>query len=585
MQTPNVIELQVKDYLRILSRQRWLIACVIAACLVGSLVVTSMQTPYYRASADIFLELEQASDAVTGTTGRIDRKRGLENEIGFLNSRLVFDEVTNRLGQAPDIESVASPDRDFVTIVARAVDPEVAAEMANTYAETYLELRRRGAVEDLLATSEVVSSQVEDLDSRISTLDGQMNDELEALENAFALRQRQLDEDDPPLAIEDLLVERREVERRYDELRQPLTSQRLLFVQYLTTAQLNSDLSSGSVGRVMSEARPPAGPTSPNPVRNTALGLVLGLVCGSALAVLRHTLTDAVDENAADSGFVDGVAVVGSVPNLPRNLRSRLVTVADPSSVSAEAYRSLRTSVLFAGTTNDRRVIQVTSASPGEGKSETSTNLAVSLAQAGKRVVLIDADLRRPTLDRRLEIDRDVDGLSSVLADARVAEDCLIDLPQSPNLWFLPPGPMPSDPAALLDSDRLGELVAQLREDFQYVVVDSPPVSVVSDPLTLSQHADGVIVVARSERTKRRDLRAAISALRQVDAPLFGMVLNGIKGGRAYRYRYKYYGPRDRLDGSGDAQLEVSGREAGSDRSAGKRGRSGPLVGSGGRRK
>ena len=546
MQTPNVIELQVKDYVRILSRQRLLVSVVVVVAVVAAIVITRLQVPKYTASVDIFIELEQASDAVTGTSaGRVDQKRLLENEIGFLESRLVFDEVTRRLGREPDIQARASADRDFLTVVATDLEPEEAVITANTYADTYLELRRRSALDDLVATSEVVQGQVDELDDDIRAIDAEMDAELDALDAAFA---QELEESEPgqrPRSGDELLNERREIERRYEELRQPLTSQRLIFVQYLTTAQLNSDLTSGSVGRIMSRARLPEGPSSPKPLRNVALGLILGFVAGAAAAVLRQTMNDTVDDGARETGYIEGLPVVGSIPSFPRKLHNQVVSIADPTSVGAEAYRSLRTAVVFAATTADRRVLQVTSASPSEGKSETSTNLAVSLAQAGKRVVLIDADLRRPTLDRRLGKPKYLHGLSSVLSGSHEVGQCLVSVDDVPSLSFLPAGPMPVDPAALLDSERLDQLVDQLRRQYEFVIVDSPPVGVVSDPLTLSSQADGVIIVARAERTKRRDLRAAVSALRQVEADLFGLVLNGVKAGRSYRYRY--YGDRDRM--------------------------------------
>lgn len=562
MQTPNVIELQLKDYLRILSRQRLILILVLAAAVVAAVGFTSLQTRYYTASAEIFIELEPASDAVTGTAARrVDQKRSLENEIGFLESRLVSDEVARRLGWQPAVETIASADRDFLTVVAVEMEPESAMLVANTYAETYLELRRRSALDDLVATSEVVQSQVEELDDRIRSIDDSMNAELDALEVAFARDLENPDQDGAVPSTAELLNQRRDVERRYEELRQPLTSQRLLFVQYLTTAQLNSDLTSGSVGRIMSPARLPEGPSTPRPVRNVALGVALGLVAGTALAVLRHTMTDTVDEGLGRAGYVEGLRVVGSIPTFGRRLKNKIVSVVEPASVGAEAYRSLRTAVVFAATTGGRRVIQVTSASPSEGKSETSTNLSVSLAQAGRRVVLIDADLRRPTLDQRLGKANDLPGLSSVLSTSREVAECLVEVDGVPSMSFLPAGPMPADPAALLASDRLADLVEQLRQHFEFVIIDSPPVGVVSDPLTLSSHADGVIVVARAERTRRRDLAGAVTALRQVEADLFGLVLNGVKGGRSYRDRYNYYGDRSRMAAAVDTTSNDSGED------------------------
>lgn len=229
-----------------------------------------------------------------------------------------------------------------------------------------------------------------------------------------------------------------------------------------------------------------------------------------------------------------------------------LVALRHPRSPASEAYRLLRTNLHFAGLGSRVRVLLVTSPGAAEGKSTTVANLGVTLAQAGRRVVVVDADLRRPRMHGLFGVTA-ARGLTHLL----VGEDCVeaalegtVRPTALPGLSVLPCGPIPPNPAELLGGARCDQVLAALRERFDLVLVDSPPVLAVTDALLLARRADGVVMVLRQGETPRAAAREAREALERAGGRVLGAVLNGVRPeGGEYRYYYHYYYGR----GGGDA--------------------------------
>ena len=211
-----------------------------------------------------------------------------------------------------------------------------------------------------------------------------------------------------------------------------------------------------------------------------------------------------------------------------------------PSSQMAEAYRSLRTSMLFSNVGLPPKVIVITSPLPQEGKTITSLNLAIALAQQGLKVLLIDADLRRPALHHQLKIGP-TPGLAEFLAAGNGAKPEFVQYPQVPNLLVLPAGAKPDCPAELLGSKRMGEFLESLREQFEFILIDSPPVLAVTDAVVMSIHADAVLLVVRSSQTTKQALLRGSDALARANASIMVLV-NGVDT-RSLDY-YRYYGHR-----------------------------------------
>ncbi|MDP9299900.1 MAG: CpsD/CapB family tyrosine-protein kinase, partial [Actinomycetota bacterium] len=236
------------------------------------------------------------------------------------------------------------------------------------------------------------------------------------------------------------------------------------------------------------------------------------------------------------------LAVVPRVPGWKKKGDTKLISVEQPKASVAESYRTLRTSVLFAAAQRGLKTIMVTSPTAGEGKTTTAANLAVVLADAGKRVILVSSDLRKPRIHKFFGLSNDA-GLSSVLAGEVKPWEALAD-PGREHLRVMSSGPVPAHPAELLQSEQMGELVEELREVADFVILDTAPVLLVADALALAPLVDGVLFVVDAETTHRGAVVQARESLEQVGAPLIGSVLNNFdpSKARAYSY-YGYYGP------------------------------------------
>lgn len=223
-----------------------------------------------------------------------------------------------------------------------------------------------------------------------------------------------------------------------------------------------------------------------------------------------------------------------------RGRNDRLITAAEPRSANAEAYRILRSNISFSSVDKPIETILVTSASPSEGKSITAANLAVTMAQAGYRTVLLDCDLRKPTQHKIFNLSNDVGLTNSLLAHANL--NSFIRPSRVENLRILTAGPLPPNPAELLGSRSMSNVIGLLRNEADVIVIDSPPVLAVTDSAILSRMADGVLLVVDSGKTKRESAQRAQEALDKAGARLLGVVINRMptKGGY-YAYNSKYY--------------------------------------------
>jgi polysaccharide biosynthesis transport protein len=218
------------------------------------------------------------------------------------------------------------------------------------------------------------------------------------------------------------------------------------------------------------------------------------------------------------------------------------VTQSRPKSQMAESYRALRTSLLLTSVGGPPRVILVTSALPEEGKTTTSINVAIVLAQKGTRVLLVDADLRRPSIHKTLSMGPR-SGLSNVLTGNTSLEQAIIRSSILPNLFLLPAGTPPPNPAELLASSNMKDVLAQLREQYDHIVIDTPPTLSVTDAVVMSSRADRVILVIRSGQTTKQALRRARDLLLQVNAKLCGVLMNAVDlNSPDYYYYYEYQG-------------------------------------------
>ncbi|MBU3104473.1 CpsD/CapB family tyrosine-protein kinase [Clostridium gasigenes] len=210
-----------------------------------------------------------------------------------------------------------------------------------------------------------------------------------------------------------------------------------------------------------------------------------------------------------------------------------------PKSIAAESYRTLRTNLQYSSFDKEYKVIVITSSEPGEGKSTTAGNLAMSLAQGEKRVILIDCDLRKPSLHKRFKISN-IMGLSDVLIGREVIENAATRYKK--NITVLTSGKIPPNPSEMLGSKAMTALLNELQGIFDYIILDTPPIQAVTDSQILGAKADGVILVVKAEKTKKESVQNSINLLKKVNAHIIGTVLNGVDNKRN-KYYY-YYGEK-----------------------------------------
>lgn len=288
---------------------------------------------------------------------------------------------------------------------------------------------------------------------------------------------------------------------------------------------------------VIERATVPTAPVSPRVPLNLALGLLVGLGLGIGAAVLRDALNTSIS-GIADIEKLTGAVPLGVVPFDPETGRQPLVD-ADEHGARAEAFRTLRTNLQFADVDRPPRVIVVTSPLPNEGKSISASNLALTLALGGARVVLVDGDLRKPSIGTYLGVSSGA-GLTTVLSGRHDLRE-VISVYGRDTLAVLPAGPTPPNPSELLGSQQMADLLATLAEHYDVVVVDAPPLLPVTDAAVLAAAADGAVLVLRHGRSRREDTVRALQALSAVNAKLLGTVLN-FAPKRRHRDGYDGYG-------------------------------------------
>lgn len=489
-------DLDLGKFLAALRRRRAIIVVVAVVMSASALLFSLLQTPVYEGEVRIAFDPTGGTAVFdpVGMEARVDPALVIQTEIELLKSDRVKAAVREELGPVGDVQASRIADTLLINVNGHSTDPERAAAVTNTYARKYLELRRQQATEELQAATEQVRTSVAKLQAQIDAL--------------------------PP----DGSSERREA----------LLQQHARFSERLDQLEIELALQSGGA-QMVGEAEVPTSPVTPTPERDTALALVLGALLGVGLAVLFEYRDDSVKSKDEMAEVIRPLPVLGAIPTVaawrqPKLARAGPGRVTDDDVgglAAAEAYRGLRTSVRLLGVERPLTMIQITSALPGDGKTTTLTNLAVVLVAAGHRVVMVDCDLRRPTLHSAFGLGKDV-GLTSVLARESDLPNALQPIPGEGSLALLASGPLPPNPSELLGSKRTSELLFHLRADFDMILLDCPPVLSVTDAAVLSVWVDATLVVARAGVTKRNQLGEAIALLRQAEAPVTGGVLNQV---------------------------------------------------------
>ena len=384
--------------------------------------------------------------------------------------------------------------------------------------------------------SRFVQAQLDDLETRIDTAKTRVRELEVELANAFSARQ-----------IQDLQTE-------ISNLESLITNWQTNYSDLLDFLQGGD---SPNYLTIIEPAQIPYFPISPNITLNVALAAAVGFALALGAALLLEYIDDTI-KSPDDLNLSLNLTVLGAVSRMGgRNYRDKLITSLNPFSPVSESYRVLRTNLQFMTFDASIKSIMLTSPNPGEGKSVTAANLAVIVAQADLKTIIVDADLRRPTLHKIFEV-RNLEGLTDLLRMPNANLENYIKDTGIENLQVITGGPLPPNPAEMLSSQRMVELIKRLKDIADVIIFDSPPVLAVTDAAVLSSRVDGVILVTHAKRTRRGAIKQSIQRLEHVGANILGCVLNQIPGGDKYS-QSSYYTRRgqalNQLDESGWQRL------------------------------
>lgn len=514
MADTSVGELQLADYLEIVNRRKATIIVALLLTIVLAIVLSALQTPQYRASARVRVEVGSTDtlDDQSNTSTSI-RSRNLQNEVEFANSDRVSIAASEAFGDTIEAVIAASTDSDTLTFTVVNPDADTAAEIANTFADSYVMERSASANERFTGASDVLAERV----AEIGEERGDLEDERQTVGADTSTIDNQL---------------------------AALVAEEAGLLSQLSQLDIVSQLNNSTSVSILNAAVPPAGPFSPSWVRNIGLALVAGLVLGMGLALVRESLDNTILGKRTLERAIDGLPVLGLIPSPNRNRfgkkpERRLVTTR--TGAFTEGFRSLQSAIELgqaAGT--EIRSILVTSANASEGKSTVASHLAVAFARSGASVLMIDADMHNPTQHELFGIPNE-NGLADQLSSVGSAE-IVTELASGEGLLsVIPAGSTAVPPADLLRSVNAQEFIEKLSYAYDLVIIDSPPLRPVADTLPLARVADATILVAMRGKTNSSEVEEAMEMLARAQTTPLGGVLTAVDEGQTgYGYGYGY---------------------------------------------
>ncbi len=494
---PSEGTVDIREFMSKVGRHKWLILVVAASVTLLVAIYSYSRPSVYQSTAQFLVRpiLVQPLQANPFDTVDMPTEEQLVTSTQVAN--IARTTIGGSLKDVLDGVSVSNPNTSQILDISYAAhDPQAAQAGAEAFANAYHDFKQQQATDTITSYSEKYKTQIDDLNTQIADLDAQMG---------------QLDPNSPEHLT---LAERR---NNLDTTRLNLQN------QLNTIATLSSD-----PGQVVEDALRPTSPVSPKHKMDLALGLLLGLVLGVVLASLRDQARDRIQAPPLVARYLDA-PILGFIPRTHRLVvgSAHLASVDEPHGQAAEAYRTLRTNLLAVCKESKAKTILVTSARQGEGKTSTAANLAVALAQAGRSVVLVSADLRNPRVHAVFGIGNE-QGLGQVLAGTLPLDEAMVET-DLPDLRILPSGPAAAvdEPVELLQSDRMDEVLKECcRSDF--VLVDGPPIFPVADSLVLADLVDGVLFVTDAQSSTQTSVAQSRRQIHQVGGRILGGILNRV---------------------------------------------------------
>ncbi len=514
--------MELREYLQVLRKWWWLITLSTAVAGIGSWWIVKDQPPVYQTSTTLMIgrALEEVdpnytdfytSERLAQTYSELVRR---ERILRATAAALGYEEQWRSLRSQVGVRLVAGT--QLLEIAVTDTDPARAKQIADELARQ-LEL---AVTPDETDEQRFISSQVVSLRSKIEAAQAEIESLEISLGESFSARQIQ------------------ETETQIISLRNQISTWQSTYAQY----QLLLGESGVKELETIEFASVPTVPIGPDWMMQVVLAAVIGLALSVGAVFLLEYLDDSL-KSPADVLRVTGLTTLGAITRISGGSPDEmLVAIRHPKSPISEAYRVMRTNLQFSSLDNPARVLVITSPNPKEGKSTTLANLAVVMAQAGKSVVIVDTDLRRPMLHKIFQVPNR-EGLTSVLLEEEPLLDGQLQETGIENLRILTSGPLPPNPSELLGSQRMRKLTDRLQQEADVVLLDTPPALPVTDAAVLATVADGVLIVTDAGSTGRSAARQAVENLQQVGASLLGVVVNRLsaRGSGKYYYYYYYY--------------------------------------------
>jgi len=531
--------MELRQYWELLRKWLWLIILTTIVAAIAAYAFSIRQTPVYQASSRLLVSQSVTNSASLQYADILAAERLSSTYAQMLTARPVIEAALEKAGYVSldprkiDISVQPVRDTQLIDLKVEHPDPQIAANIANALPQVFIAFNSAQQTARYQESKLSLQQQLEQLNQEVRNTEA---------------------------SIEEVAGEGADSEGRRTLLEDRLAQYRSSFSNVL--AQLESirlaEANATDTIVVVEPAEPPEFPIRPRVLMNTLLAAIVGGMLGLGAAFLIEYLDDTV-KNPDDVGRVTGLSTLGVIARQTNGDKQQgLVTIENPRSPVAEAYRTIRTSVQFSSIDAPIQSLVVTSPGPSEGKSTTAANLAVVLAQTGKKTVLIDADLRRPTLHKRFGIPNTL-GLTGalLLEDEFDSLEHLLTPVGIDNLWLIPSGQLPHNPSELLGSQKMHQFAERLLEDYDFLVIDSSPTLAVTDPTVLGQAMDGVLLVVDAGTTREPALAQTMREMEKVNAYVIGVALNRFKarGDAGYYYYYynRYYAEDEEGAGSGDA--------------------------------
>jgi non-specific protein-tyrosine kinase len=511
--------MELKWYFSVVRKWWWLLVASVLVATVSSYIAVSKAPRIYEATTTI--RVGQAIEKANPTYQDFSISQQLAQTYMDMVSRLpVLEGAADALGLAylPDTKDISArlvPGTQFLEISVRDTNPERARALADSIAQQLI-LQTPNEIAKDQARQDFVQEQLERLEESIQATVEELRTEQEKLAAATSAR-----------AIE-------QYQNNVDALEGKLADDQSTYASLLQTVEGRTNYIS-----VFEKATTPTSPISPREVEALLLAGAIGLLLALGGAFLIE-FTDNTVKTAEDLRESAGRPVLGTIARMRgSNPESKLIAHEQPRSPIAEAYRGLRTNILLSSGDHPIRTLLVTSPSQFEGKTTTVTNLGVVVAQSGQKVLLVDADLRRATLHKVLQVPNEKGVTTAFTQDESLLNGCLQQT-EIENLRAWTSGPLPPNPSELLGSQKMKRFIEQLKDQVDLIVFDTPPALQVTDAVVLAKQVDGVLIVTESGRTQRPVVQRTVETLQQVGANVVGTVLNCASRGHLGAYGHYY---------------------------------------------